>query len=91
MVQQYKVTSGDLITVDKQYCSLNGTRWIPYLNITVFELKKDKVGISAFFQAIRYCKGIKSYLENWSDRKKTLFNNPKFIEVAATRIINHLN
>lgn len=35
----------------------------PHLIITVFELKKDKVGISAFLQAIRYCKGIKQYLE----------------------------
>lgn len=43
----------------------------PHLIITVFELKKDKVGISAFLQAIRYCKGIKRYLE------KRNFNNFK--------------
>jgi len=35
-----------------------------YLEITVFELKKEKAGISAFLQAIRYCKGIKTYLED---------------------------
>lgn len=34
------------------------------LRITVYELKKDKIGISAFLQAIGYCKGIKRYLEN---------------------------
>ncbi len=34
---------------------------------------------------------ITAYLEKWSDRKKTLFNNPKFIEVAITRIKEHLN
>lgn len=35
----------------------------PYLDITVYELKKEKAGISAFLQAVRYCKGISSYLE----------------------------
>lgn len=35
----------------------------PYLDITVYELKKEKAGISAFLQAARYCKGISSYLE----------------------------
>lgn len=35
----------------------------PFLNITVFELKKEKAGISAFLQAVRYCKGIKTYLD----------------------------
>lgn len=47
----------DLITVKKLY--ENG---FPYLDITVFELKKDKAGISAFLQAVRYCKGISSFL-----------------------------
>lgn len=32
------------------------------LEITVCELKKDKIGISAFLQAVNYCKGIKEYL-----------------------------
>lgn len=31
--------------------------------IAVYELKKDKVGISAFLQAAGYLRGIKSYLE----------------------------
>lgn len=29
-------------------------------------------------------------LENWSDRKKSLFTNPKFIEIATNNIKNHL-
>ena len=33
------------------------------LKITICELKKDKIGISAFLQAINYCKGIKTYLD----------------------------
>lgn len=31
--------------------------------ITVYELKKDRVSIGAFLQAVRYTKGIRSYLE----------------------------
>lgn len=34
------------------------------LVITVYELKKDTVGIDAFLQAMRYCKGISHYLEH---------------------------
>lgn len=33
------------------------------LIITVYELKKDVIGASAFFQAIRYCRGIQDYYE----------------------------
>lgn len=33
------------------------------LVITICELKKDKIGISAFLQAINYAKGVKEYLE----------------------------
>jgi len=34
---------------------------------------------------------IKEQLGAWSDRKKTLFNNPKFIDVAVGRIQSHLS
>lgn len=30
-------------------------------------------------------------LENWSDRKKTLFTNPKFIQIAINNLSLHLN
>lgn len=30
-------------------------------------------------------------LESWSDRKKTLFTNPKFIKIALNNIISHLS
>lgn len=33
-----------------------------YFDITVYELKKEKIGISAFLQSVRYTKGIKSFL-----------------------------
>lgn len=39
-------------------------RYEDCLYINIYELKKDKAGISAFLQAIRYAKGIKDYLEH---------------------------
>lgn len=54
----------DLLTVKKRYWySVDDDLYIPYLDITVYELKKEKVGVSTFLQAVRYVKGIKSYLE----------------------------
>lgn len=44
-------------------------RWNPVYNfwmpgeITIYELKKDQLSVSAFFQAIRYLRGVISYLE----------------------------
>lgn len=43
----------------------NGNRVIVQsgsLFITVYELKKEKIGVSSFLQAIRYAKGIQRYL-----------------------------
>lgn len=57
----------DLITFEKRHEFYTGSS--SYLNITVYELKKEKAGISAFLQAIRYCKGISSYLD---DKKPNL-------------------
>jgi hypothetical protein len=53
----------DLVTFDRSYYEFRET--IPYLDITVFELKKDKAGISAFLQAVKYCQGIKTYLTEY--------------------------
>jgi len=51
----------DLVTFTKRYAVSNST--MPYLEITVYELKKEKIGISAFLQSLKYCKGITAYLE----------------------------
>jgi hypothetical protein len=40
--------------------------------INILELKKDKIGVSTFFQAINYLQGIKTYLEKRN--KEDLFN-----------------
>ena len=34
--------------------------------INILELKKDKIGVSTFFQALNYLQGIKTYLEQRS-------------------------
>lgn len=49
----------DIVQVRKAYHSKNK----PYLIINILELKQDKIGISAFLQAVRYAKGIQSYLK----------------------------
>jgi hypothetical protein len=49
----------DLVTYQKMLGENNSR----YFDITVYELKKEKAGISAFLQALRYCKGISSYLD----------------------------
>lgn len=47
---------------DLIYITKEGHGYNSFLKINVCELKKEKAGISAFLQAIRYCKGISSYL-----------------------------
>ena len=61
----------DLITIDKEY----NTELIgfvddkpvygetPVLLITVYELKKDEINLNTYHQAVRYCKGIISFLD----------------------------
>lgn len=48
----------DLVTVSKE---LGCSPFNNFLKITVYELKKDKVSVSALLQAIQYCKGICDY------------------------------
>lgn len=62
----YRYNCGDDYDYNKQqdeYISECG------LKITVCELKRDKIGISAFLQALKYCKGISAYLD-----KRNFFN-----------------
>lgn len=51
----------DLITCNRKYIQFSKT--IPYLEITIYELKKEKIGISAFLQSLKYAKGIQTYLQ----------------------------
>lgn len=64
--------TADLICVsrDRYPIGLNPMTYIPTLCISIIELKKDKIGISAFLQAVGYVKGISEYL------KYRNFSNP---------------
>jgi hypothetical protein len=78
-IGQYGIA--DFVTVERQsiyseyhYIQTGKCRPIDnYLLITIYELKKDKIGISAFLQAIRYAKGIQSYLTNQRDFSDFVF------------------
>ena len=62
LFRQFKIGNygiADLINVEKQYDGPSN----PYLKIQIIELKQDKVGVSAFLQAIRYARGVQRYLE----------------------------
>lgn len=48
----------DIIQVKKAYSNNK-----PYLMINILELKQDKIGISAFLQAVKYAKGVQSYFK----------------------------
>lgn len=39
-------------------------RYLEEIIVNVYELKKDKIGISAFLQAVKYAKGIKQYIKH---------------------------
>lgn len=51
----------DILTYDREYLDFCETS--PYLRITIYELKKEKIGISAFLQSLKYAKGVKAYME----------------------------
>jgi hypothetical protein len=42
--------------------------------VNIYELKKDKIGISAFLQAVKYAKGIKQYIEHKKYDERIGFN-----------------
>lgn len=66
MFRQLKIGNygiADLVTIKKpKYCEITGEHHP--LEITIYELKKEKIGISTFLQALRYAKGIDSYVDN---------------------------
>ena len=53
----------DLIEVDRHAVIVNNKFSHHRVSITVYELKKDKVGVSTFMQALDYIKGVKRLLE----------------------------
>jgi len=57
----------DLVTFEKaHYYPKNehgGGFYVEDINITIYELKQNKINLSSFMQAVRYAKGIKRYME----------------------------
>lgn len=65
----------DIVTCHRhyEYEFENGrvSRYHPYATITVYELKRKIIDIKAVLQGVRYCAGIKSYLEKRGFCRKT--------------------
>ena len=61
----------DLILVKRHAC---------WLEITICELKKDKIGISAFLQAIRYAKGVQEFFKQ---KKPDMIINLKLMLIGS--------
>lgn len=59
----------DIVTMRRPFCEFGR---IMKGEITIHELKKDKIGVSTFFQALRYSRGIQRYLERMG--KEDLYN-----------------
>ncbi len=54
----------DLVSIEvEQYPNFSEVGFGHKLNITIYELKKDRIGISTFAQAMKYVKGINRYLK----------------------------
>ena len=53
----------DLITFERPFYDGAKREYFNPGRITIYELKKDHIGISAFLQAIAYAKGINRYLQ----------------------------
>ena len=69
----------DLVHAYFEYDQIDANNYIrPKLYVNVIELKKDKIGISAFLQAVSYLRGIQRYL----NRKHHMFD----IELEITLI-----
>lgn len=63
----------DLIVFEKPYYHTGFKRHMKG-TITVLELKQDKIGVSTFFQALRYAKGIKHYIDKCRPTLTDAFN-----------------
>jgi hypothetical protein len=53
----------DLVTFKRGVDCDYAPHVVPILIVTVYELKKDKIGISAYLQAIGYSKGLRTFFE----------------------------
>jgi hypothetical protein len=64
----------DIISFDRFTDCLDGKTVEYFIKIRILELKKDKIDAGTFLQALKYCKGIKSYIE-----KRKLFTSHQIL------------
>ena len=66
----------DLVTFKREYDEryYSTRRFIPVLRVTVYELKKENINISAFLQALCYVKGIDRFFEKRNFNFPVIFN-----------------
>lgn len=64
----------DLVSFSRPNYYGPGREYFDFGSITIYELKKDQVGISAFLQAINYARGIQSYLKKRNKLEKYVIN-----------------
>ena len=74
----------DILYVSKEYDISVETKLKPCLIFTVCELKKDRVSVSTFLQAVRYAKGIESFLK----KRKFSFEFKVNISLVGSSIDN---
>lgn len=67
----------DMVTFERIHSFKGGS----FIMCTVYELKKDKIGISAFLQAVNYVQGIKTYFKK---RNKRICVTFKIVLVGRT-------
>lgn len=72
----------DIVTIDRAGFYEPQGEHMFNLKITVFELKKEKISMSAFLQAVRYCKGIESYMYGF--RNKIIDIDFKIVLIGKT-------
>jgi len=65
----------DLITIEKGFEKGFDGEYYHFFYVTVYELKKDKISMSAYLQAIGYAKGIQSFI-----RKR--FNSECYFDIV---------
>ena|SRR5690606_11647806 len=61
----------DIVTFNRMYDVYRK----PFLEVTIYELKKEKISMSSFLQAVRYTKGIQEYFAHRGLFEEKVFFN----------------
>jgi len=64
----------DIVTIERPLYNTSKRKHVGRIEITVYEIKKNELNESAFFQALRYVKGIQRYLEAKHNMSASRYN-----------------